>query len=659
MKLFTSCIVVLLAAVCLVPPCCSDNPSTDWSTFSSYDLRKTAEGGNADAQWYLGHCYCTGRKVEQNLVAAFQWFWKAAEKNNCEAQHLVGWCYGRGKVVMKDDVEAVKWYRKAAEKNHREAVYQLGLCYHLGNGVRKDDVEAVKLFRKAADQNSSRAQFWLGVCYLDGLGGLTKDIVEGYKWILLSAMAENPFAKRRIPMTESLLTPEQIAKGKELAREFAAAHPQPRAPIVQQLPGFPSIEAILEASPTNHRPQPTQQASVSPPPQPTPAATTAIPPPANSSAGLLLSSSKASKSLAGSIWVGADSRGKVCEYRFQKDGSLHYMIPADEVTMWDKTELRTDGTWKQEGDAIHMQVCRNSADSPFAAELKGQIAGTRMAGKLVDVAGKQWGWEAEFRRVEDKRDITSTASQGLALSTEWNKFLEKGSIVLGELQRLLSDCGRAAVDLQPHPEIFIYNDIHYLDPYRDVCRKFGKTEFSAPVQLGCPGFPEKSLYYYAFDGMFDAGFTRLLIVTDLRKQVVAIEFTEDAVKSGSKIPPRGNNGWKVQDFVRLRMKGITSWDVFHEVWKRPTDGSNIRSDSTSTARTWTIDSSLVDSGDNTDLRSSKSNTNLRSGKNSQKGGEGDVRQRTRLLLPQPIVNLILFRLSGQKYQPPPASDPTP
>ena len=84
--------------------------------------------------------------------------------------------------------------------------------------------------------------------------------------------------------------------------------------------------------------------------------------------------------------------------------------------------------------------------------------------------------------------------------------------------------------MQPYPETVIYKDIHYLEAFSDVCRTFGKTQFSAPVQLGCPGFSEKSFYYYAFDGAFDDDFTRLLVVADLKKQVVAIEFTDDTGK---------------------------------------------------------------------------------------------------------------------------------
>ena len=218
------------------------------------------------------------------------------------------------------------------------------------------------------------------------------------------------------------------------------------------------------------------------------------------------------------------------------------------------------------------------------------------------------------------RGQQTDVSQGLSLPPGWNNVLEKGTLVLDELQQLLNGRGNPAVELGPHPDIAIYKDVHYLDSFNDACAKFGKTAAPQTVQVTTPGFPERSFTYYVLDGVFDDGYTKLLIVVDLKKQVVALEFTEDAMNQpgGS---TWGGNG-KVCDFVRLRMKGVTNWGVFHEVKKSGRGRSSCL----------IIDSLLV--------------------------GEHKNRQRTRLFLPQPIVNLILFRLSGQPYVPPPPPVPT-
>jgi S1-C subfamily serine protease len=124
-----------------------------------------------------------------------------------------------GQGVTKDYREAVKWFRKAAEQNDAPAQYSLGSRYFKGQGVTKDEVEAVKWYRKAAEQNYAVAQDNLAGCYFSG-EGVTKDYVEGYKWALLAAGQGDEYAKKNISLVESRLTPEQIAEGQRLARNF-------------------------------------------------------------------------------------------------------------------------------------------------------------------------------------------------------------------------------------------------------------------------------------------------------------------------------------------------------------------------------------------------------------------------------------------------------
>jgi hypothetical protein len=142
-----------------------------------------------------------------------------AEAGDAQSQVELGIRYAEGKGVAKDQVEAVKWYRKAAEQNYARAQYELGLCYLDGEGVPKNQVDAVKWYRKAAEQNDAAAQNSLGVCYYNG-EGVAKDYAEAYKWLLLAARQGDEVAKKNITVLKSKLTPEQIAKGQKLARDF-------------------------------------------------------------------------------------------------------------------------------------------------------------------------------------------------------------------------------------------------------------------------------------------------------------------------------------------------------------------------------------------------------------------------------------------------------
>lgn len=85
------------------------------------EIRRPAEQGNAEAQYYLGMCYYGGTGVPQDFSEAAKWFHLAAEKGNLNAQYQLGMCYLRGEGVPQDVTSAVKWLREAAQREHRGA----------------------------------------------------------------------------------------------------------------------------------------------------------------------------------------------------------------------------------------------------------------------------------------------------------------------------------------------------------------------------------------------------------------------------------------------------------------------------------------------------------------------------------------------------------
>ncbi|WP_221898635.1 tetratricopeptide repeat protein [Bathymodiolus japonicus methanotrophic gill symbiont] len=52
---------------------------------------------------------------------AFRWYRKSAEQGNAGAQYYLGKMYRNGQGGVWDDKEAVKWFRKAAEQGHAGA----------------------------------------------------------------------------------------------------------------------------------------------------------------------------------------------------------------------------------------------------------------------------------------------------------------------------------------------------------------------------------------------------------------------------------------------------------------------------------------------------------------------------------------------------------
>jgi len=114
------------------------------------EFRPLAEGGQPEAQFYLGVMYYSGKAVPQDYAEAVRWYRAAAEGGYPRAMSNLGWMYSRGKGVRQDYTQALRWYQSAAEKGLAEAQYNLGVMYKEGYGVPKDYTRAHMWFNLAA-----------------------------------------------------------------------------------------------------------------------------------------------------------------------------------------------------------------------------------------------------------------------------------------------------------------------------------------------------------------------------------------------------------------------------------------------------------------------------------------------------------------------------
>ncbi len=107
----------------------------------------------------LGEYYAKGLDYTSvNLKHAFDYYRKSAEFGNAKAQYELGWCYANSEGVEKDYKEAVKWYRKSAEQGYAKAQYNLGLCYAKGEGVIQYKVKAYAWFAVASANGDETAK---------------------------------------------------------------------------------------------------------------------------------------------------------------------------------------------------------------------------------------------------------------------------------------------------------------------------------------------------------------------------------------------------------------------------------------------------------------------------------------------------------------------
>jgi hypothetical protein len=185
--------------------------------------RDLAAQGNAQAQYFLGSMYGTGRGATKDDAEAARWIRQAAKQGLAPAQYELGLMYRDGVGVAKDDAEMMRWYRKAADQGFAEAQHNLGVRYERGMGVARDDAEAATWYRKAAEQDRPNSQVNLGTMYAEGRG-VQRDLVEAYKWLSLSVQgSQGPLRAEAIGRREQLakaLTQGQIAKGQQLAFEW-------------------------------------------------------------------------------------------------------------------------------------------------------------------------------------------------------------------------------------------------------------------------------------------------------------------------------------------------------------------------------------------------------------------------------------------------------
>ena len=94
--------------------------------------------------------------------------------------------------------------------------------YFDGFGVPQSYPKAIQWWRKAAAQGGSRAQNSLGALYEKGIGA-PMNLILAYKWYSLSAIQDPAYksaVKSQLDRITQLMTPAQIAKAQNLAREW-------------------------------------------------------------------------------------------------------------------------------------------------------------------------------------------------------------------------------------------------------------------------------------------------------------------------------------------------------------------------------------------------------------------------------------------------------
>ncbi len=117
-----------------------------------------AQGGNPEAQTYVGEIYEKGLGLPPDYVTAAQWYQKAADKGYSTAQINLGHMYEKGLGITKDPQKALYWYRQSSGLSDEMAFVPTKELEGLKQEAEesKREAESLKLQLKQSNQELSK-----------------------------------------------------------------------------------------------------------------------------------------------------------------------------------------------------------------------------------------------------------------------------------------------------------------------------------------------------------------------------------------------------------------------------------------------------------------------------------------------------------------------
>lgn len=151
-----------------------------WKTMPRDELRKAADAGNAEAQYYWGDTEFDRAYQERNTnvkfergTESFKYVLAAAKQGVLPAQHFAGiqligsiWWFG----MPKDIPEGMKWLEQAARKGYEPSQHKLAEVYLAEGPNSSKFAEGINWLQKAADHGCRLAQYELARRYERGEG---------------------------------------------------------------------------------------------------------------------------------------------------------------------------------------------------------------------------------------------------------------------------------------------------------------------------------------------------------------------------------------------------------------------------------------------------------------------------------------------------------
>ena len=183
----------------------------------------------------------------QNYGEAIRIWRPLADRGDADAQFNLAQAYFLGRGVPQNMTLAEQWYERSARQGHPEATANYGLLL-FQNGRRQ---EAIPFITRAADAGDPRAQYVLGTALFNG-DIIARDGPRAYALMSRAAAQNLPPAVTQLAEMERLLSPQDRARGVELARDMRTAPP----PV--QIAARPTQDPAGTQAPPRTRPRPVQ-----------------------------------------------------------------------------------------------------------------------------------------------------------------------------------------------------------------------------------------------------------------------------------------------------------------------------------------------------------------------------------------------------------------
>jgi localization factor PodJL len=191
------------------------------ATVGPFSLRLAAANGDASAQFEVASRLAEGKGLDQDLKDAAIWYQRAAANGFAMAQFRLGTLYERGMGVKVDAQRAKVWYERAAAQGNVKAMHNLAVLAASAN-PKGDYDAAARWFNAAAEFGLADSQFNLAVLHENGMG-VSKDLQQAYKWLLLAAKSGDKDATARLKAMKPKLSADDVAAAEAQAQEW---HPK-------------------------------------------------------------------------------------------------------------------------------------------------------------------------------------------------------------------------------------------------------------------------------------------------------------------------------------------------------------------------------------------------------------------------------------------------